>query len=112
MSKVKWPFGAADTKNYAYAATVALEIDNSKTRAVIAQMTGAANLTVTAVNGHVPEVGDEIMLEVSADGTNRVLTPSTGATGNAITITANKTFVITLRYNGTTWHVVSSLVTN
>ena len=107
---VRYPFGAADVQNIAAAAVMAATIKNSQTQLNIGELGAAGTLNLTL---H-PElsVGDELVIKVSADGTNRVLTLGTGITGNAITVTADKTFIITAKFDGTAFIVVSSLVTN
>lgn len=99
MSTIKYPMGAADQQSKAYAATIAATILNHLTALVIAQMTGNATLNLT-VDSQM-KVGAEVNVEVSADGTNRTLTPGTGMTGNAITVTASKSLLICYYYNGT-----------
>jgi hypothetical protein len=99
MSKVKWPFGIADSVAEDYAATIAVSIENTKTFLTIAQLTGAATLNLTPS----PEqkAGDELIVQVSADGTNRVLTWGTSMSGNAHTNTASKSFIHRFVYDGT-----------
>lgn len=99
MSKVKWPFGAADVVAPDYAATVAVTITNTKTLLTIGQLTGACTLNITPSAEQA--VGDELHVRVSADGTNRVITWGTGMSGNAHTNTASKTFVHRFVYDGT-----------
>lgn len=101
MSKPKFPFGPADVQSKAYAATIAATITDAKTYLNLAQMTGAATLNLT-VDPQL-EVGAELIVSVSADGTNRTLTPGTGMTGLAQTINANKSHVARYTFNGTSF---------
>jgi hypothetical protein len=107
---VNFPFGAADTQSKPYAATIPATIKNSKTIINIAQMTGAATLNLSL---H-PELkaGAVLIVKASADGTNRELTPGTGMTGNAYTIPASKSAVLTFEFDGTTFQNTSTILTN
>lgn len=106
MSKIKYPFGAADSQTKDYAATVAIAVDNTKTRVLIGQATGACTVNVTPSDEQ--SVGDTLNIETSADGTNRVFTWGTGLTGNAVTNTASKSFVHRFEYNGSSFLHVGS----
>lgn len=99
MKNPKYPFGACSELTEAYGATIAVDVDNSRSVLTIAQMTGAATLNLT-VDAEM-EVGSELFIKVSADGTNRTLTPGTGMTGTAQTITASKSFLLHYVYDGT-----------
>jgi len=111
MSKtLKWPFGPADSQSAAYSATIAASIANSRTELTIAQMTGAATLNLTI--GDEVEIGDELVVRVSADATNRVLTAGTGMTAPAFTVTASKSFVLTYCFDGTNFTLKSSAQIN
>ena len=108
--KVKWPFGKADQLAAAYAATIAVDVDNTKSVLTIAQMTGNATLNLT-VRSEI-EAGDELLIKVSADGTNRTLTPGTGMTGAAQTITANKSYLIRYVHDGSSFVHASTQLLN
>jgi hypothetical protein len=99
MSKPKFPFGAADAQSKAYAATIAATITDAKTFLTLGQLTGAATLNLT-VDPQL-EAGAELLIKTSVDGTNRVLTPGTGMTGTAQTLTANKSQLLVYVYDGT-----------
>lgn len=101
MSKVKYPFGAADTLSAAYAATIAVAIDNTETVLTIAQLTGAATLNLT--NNAELKAGNRLTILVSVDGTNRVLTHGTGLTGAATTLTASKSYALSYVFDGSTF---------
>lgn len=98
---IKYPFGPADEQSKAYASTITATITNRKTVLSLAQMTGAATLNLTVDAEVAP--GDELLIKVSADGTNRTLTPGTGFTGLAQTLTANKSYTIRYEYDGSTF---------
>lgn len=108
--KTNAPFGLVDAQNVAYGSTIAATIAEQETHLTIAQMTGASTLNLTV--GSEVKAGAKLVIMVSADGTGRALTLGTGLTGNAITVTANKTFVIVAERIGSSFVVTSSLVTN
>lgn len=103
MDHIKWPFGKADTQSKAYAATVSAGIKNSLTLLNIGTMTGDATLDLTVDSEQ--KVGDEVKVKVSADNNvgGRVLTPGTGMTGVAVTITQSKTWLLSYFYDGTSF---------
>lgn len=91
--KIMWPAGKPDVKSPAYAATVAVTIENRKTELNLA-LTGACtlDLTIDAEISRATAQGGTLQLVVSADGTNRVLTYGAGIDAPALTVLANKTF--------------------
>ncbi len=101
MTKVKFPFGAADNVSKDYAATVAITVDNTKTIATIGQATGACTVNLTIDENM--EDGAELILKTSADGTNRVFTWGTGMTGNAYTNNASKSAAHRFVYDGSSF---------
>lgn len=106
ITYVRYPFGKAEIQTVAAAAAIAATINNSMSLLTIGQMTAAGTLNLT-VNPET-EVGATLMVKVSADGTNRALTPGTGMTGAAVTITASKSFALTYRYDGSNYvHVAT-----
>ena len=93
------PFGAADIQSPAYAATLAATITNKGTILKPGTLTGAMTINLTldaALKG-----GEELLLELTADGTNRVVTFGTGFLMVALTVTASKTFAIQFTFDGT-----------
>ena len=102
--------GAADQQSKAYAAVIAATIQNHLTALVLAQMTGNATVNLT-VDSQM-KVGAEVNVEVSADGTNRTLTPGTGMTGNAVTITASKNMLLCYYWNGSAFIHKSTMTLN
>lgn len=109
-SYIRWPFGAAEKTSVAFAAVMAATINNSKTVLTLAQMTAAATLNLT-INSEM-EVGAELIIKVSVDGTNRVLTHGTGFTGAATTLTASKSYCLTYVYDGSTYLLKSTQLLN
>ena len=107
MSKVKFPFGAADVIAADAAAAIAVTISNNKTLLTISQMAAAGTLNLT-IDKDV-EKGAELHVRVSADGTNRVLTFGTGMTAVAHTNTASKTFHHTFVYDGSKFVKVAEI---
>ena len=104
-----YPFGAADVQTQkAYAAVIAATIKNSETIVPIAQMTGAATLNLT-IDSKVP-VGSNLLVKVSADGTDRVLTLGTGSTAGAQTIPASTTKNLLFKYDGTNFLLIGTFV--
>jgi len=109
MSFVKYPFGAADSQSLAFAAAIAATINNTKTVATIAQLTGAATLNLS-INTEMP-VGAELIVKVSADATGRTLTLGTGLTGNAQVLAISKSYSMKFEYDGTTFvHMSTNLL--
>ncbi len=107
---VKFPFGKADKKSVNYAAAMAVDIDNMETVLTIGQMTGAGTLNLN--NASEIEAGANLLIKVSVDGTNRVLTPGTGMTGKAETLTANKSYAISCKHDGSAFVVQSVFLLN
>lgn len=101
MSEVSYPFGPADVQTPAYAATIAVTVNNAKTLLNIAQLTGAATLNLT-IDGDLP-AGAELIVKAQSDGTARDLTPGTGMTGTAIAGVISKTKYATYVYDGSTF---------
>jgi hypothetical protein len=103
---VRFPFGKAEVANVAAGAAIAYATKNSKTILTIGEMGAAGTLNVSV---H-PEqaAGDELIVKVSADGTNRALTLGTGVTGNAYTVNANKSAVLTFVFDGASFVLTST----
>ena len=111
------PFGETENQSVAFAATVAATINDHQSVLTIAQATGALTLNLTV--GASVRRGSELLIQVSADGTGRVLTYGTGFTASqpTLTITASKTFVIACRVLNVTagvatYSVLSATVQN
>jgi len=104
-----YPFGKADVQaQLVYAAVLAATILNSETVLPIAQLTGAATLNLT-VDGNVP-VGSNLLVQVSADGTDRVLTFGTGSSAGAQTIPANTSKNLFFKYDGANFILMGTFV--
>lgn len=102
-----------DYQSPAYASSIALTIkDRSKTIVQVAQLTGALSLTANVGSSTTPPyVGDKIEFLFTSDGTNRVVTFSTGflPTGT-LTVTASKSASAVFMFNGTAWIELSRAV--
>lgn len=96
MSTIKSPFGASDSQTPAYAATLAVSIENDKTIITPGTLTGnlAMNLTIDSEVG----AGAEIIVILTADGTNRTFNPGTGFSSGAPTITIPLSTTVTANY--------------
>lgn len=111
MTKVTdlYPWGKADVQaQLAFAAILAATILNSETVLPIAQLTAAATLNLT-VDSNVP-VGSNLLVQVSADGTDHVLTFGTGANAGAQTIPAGTSKNLFLKYDGTNFILSGTFV--
>lgn len=108
---IKFPFGAAEKIAIAaFAAVMTAEINNTKAQITIPQMTAAATLNLT-VNAEMTQ-GADINIRVSVDGTNRVLTPGTGMTGLAVTLTASKSYNLCYEFDGSSYVHKSTMLLN
>jgi len=94
----KYKIGSATAETLAYAATIEINPSESKTIATVA-LTGNATLNIGATA--TPQVGDELIVKASSDGTARNLTFGTGFTAPALAGVINKTKVQTFVYDGT-----------
>jgi len=107
MEKIQWPFGDADLQTPAYAAALAVSIDNRKTVLAPAILTGNCTLNLTIASGL--RVGAELILKVKATG-SETLTPGTGMQGPAIAGTAGKTKVVPYQFDGTSFVAIAAAV--
>lgn len=99
--RVKYPFGKADSLSADYAATIEVAVENQESVLTIGQLTGAATLNLDVDAEMAP--GANLLIKTSVDGTNRVLTHGTGLTGAATTLTANKTYALSYKFDGSTF---------
>jgi len=99
LKRDNYPFGKADVISKAYGAAIAVDIDINETILTIGQMTGNATLNLT-VRSEVLE-GSNLTIKVSTDGSNRTLTPGTGMSGLAQVLTANKSYALSYKFDGT-----------
>lgn len=85
----------------AYAATIALTPNASKTYYNVAELTGNATINGTVSSS---EVGDEVVFMFDADGTNRTVTFGTGLAASAtLVVAADKVATASFVFNGTTF---------
>ncbi len=110
ITHVKYPFGKAERQNLASGAAINATVNNSEAILTIAQMTMAGTLNLS-INSEM-EAGSNLMVKVSADGTNRTLTLGTGLTGLAQTINAGKSYAIAFKYDGSTYIHTSTQILN
>ncbi len=97
MANEKYPFGNADHQQPAYAATITVDIVNSKTIIEPAILTG--NLTLN-VNAHSEQqVGDEVIVKVKTTATETT-TFGSGINGVALVGVAGKTKTKLFVYDG------------
>lgn len=88
MAEINFPFGAASVQAPAYAATLAVNIDNASTVLDLGTLTGATTVNLT-IGANVPD-GATLVLRAKSDGTARTVTLGTGFLGLAITGVINK----------------------
>lgn len=104
-----------DYQTPAYAATIALTIKPTAayTLAKCAQLTGAASITANVGSSTAPPyVGDELVMMFETDGTQRVVTFSTGfVSSGTLTIPANKKATVIAFFDGAAWRVTAREIT-
>lgn len=93
------PFGPADIQAPVYGATLAVTLTNKMTILKPGTLTGAMTINLTIDSSF--KGGEELLVELVADGTNRVVTFGTGFLMVALTVTASKTFAIQFTFDGT-----------
>ena len=107
MSKIKYPFGPADTVTTdTFASTMNVDVDNQKTFWKLPTMTGACTLTV-ATDDEV-QAGAELIIEALSDTTARTITFGTGFEGASLSGTISKANTIYCVYDGSAWQVQSA----
>ena len=93
----------------AFASTISVNLNASKTFVEPAQLTGA--VTINAVTANTQEY-DECQFIFSADATNRVVTFGTNfKTSGTVTVTASKYATVKFVFEGTYWVEVSRTIT-
>jgi hypothetical protein len=93
----------------AYATPTAVKPTEFRNLVQVGQLTGALTLTAATT---LSNIGDTLVFMFSADGTNRVVTFSTGfAVTGTLTVTASKLATASFVFNGTSWVEVSRAVT-
>jgi hypothetical protein len=85
-----------------YAASIALKLSEAKNYVKVGTLTGALSLTAETTR---PQIGDELTIMFTADGTQRTVTLSTGLTGSAATIVIpiSKQATFTAVFDGVSW---------
>lgn len=84
-----------------YAASLALKLSAAKTVVAVAQLTGALSITAEVTR---PQIGDELVILLNTDATQRIVTLSTGiAASGTITIPASKRASFTATFDGAAW---------
>jgi uncharacterized membrane protein len=93
----------------AYAATIAIRPNASITTVVVAQLTGAATITVSNTRSY---AGDILRIVFSADASIRVVTFGSGfQSAGTLSVAATKYGAATFIFNGTTWVEISRAAT-
>lgn len=104
-----------DYQTPAYAASIAITTKDtaSDTLVKVAQLTGALTLTAgVGTSTTPPMVGDRMTILLGTDGTQRIVTLSTGfISSGTVTIPASKFACVEAVFNGTAWQVVSREIT-
>jgi hypothetical protein len=103
--KIEVLFPSVETQTPAYAATIAVAVVQMHTNVAIA-LTGNATINTT-VDGEVT-TNAEMILKLTADGTDRVVTLGTGMSGSTINVPANSTVYALLKYDGTNFYAITS----
>lgn len=90
-----------DSLAVAYAATIALIPAAQRNYFEIGQLTGALTMTADTT---APFWGDTMVIQFNADGTNRVVTFSTGfATSGTLTVVASKFGNVSFMFTANGW---------
>jgi hypothetical protein len=100
-NEVMYPF--SEVQSPAYAATLAINVNQMDTFLQPATLTGAVTINLT-LNPKL-SAGAMLFLKATADGTNRVITLGTGfnAASTAITVTASTCFCRSFVFDGTSF---------
>ena len=95
------------SKTVTYGSTMSVAPDETREIVTIA-MTGDGTLSLSA--DAKPTLGDELILKVSSDGTARTLAFGTGFTAPSVSGAINKTKVLSLVYDGSTYIATAAAV--
>ncbi len=97
-NEVLFPF--SDKQQPAYAATLAVTIDQMETFLQPDELTG--NLTINLTIDESVTAGAKLYVKLDADGTNRTVTPGTGfdAAAPAVIVTADTVGFVSYVYDG------------
>jgi len=102
---VEVPFPISVKQNLiAFVAAITLEPKVQGNFLEVDTLTGATTLNVTT--GAEVGIGAEMVIKLTADGTNRVVTPGTNLAGTAVTVTASTTKYLLAKYNGSNWVLI------
>lgn len=104
---IKFPMGDADVQTLEDAATIALEVNNTKTIASVS-LSQASTINVTP-NAELP-AGSELHLKVTSDATGRDVTLGNNITGPTLSGTASKTKVASFIYDGSAFLQSGALI--
>lgn len=103
----KYQLGSAVAFAIAYATEMKAKV--SESRSIISiNLTGAGELSLDTESK--PQVGDEVILKVSSDGTARDLTFGTGFTAPTLAGVISKTKVQSFVYDGTSFIATGTAV--
>lgn len=102
-----YKIGSTTTLAIPYAAAMSAKVSNSRTIIAIA-LTGAGTLNLDAAAK--PQIGDEMIVKASSDGTARDLTFGTGITGPVLAGAINKTKVQSFVYDGSAFIATGAAV--
>lgn len=103
----KYQLGSAVAFDIAYATEMKAKV--SESRSIISiNLTGAGELSLDTESK--PQVGDEVILKVSSDGTARDLTFGTGFTAPTLAGVISKTKVQSFVYDGTSFIATGTAV--
>ncbi len=103
---VRWPTGLADYNALTYAATMAIEVRNSKNIIYVA-LTGNLTLNLETTISLAPQTvtknierfpGDEIVFVFLGSGGARTVTFGTGILGTAVVVGSGKNHIVTAEY--------------
>lgn len=108
--KIKYPTGAATELAPAYAATISCDVWNNKTIVTPAQLTG--NTTLQLVPDAELEIGAEVTVTFTADGTNRTVSAGSNLLGLSIAVNADKVVTSRFEWNGTKFVHISNIANN
>jgi hypothetical protein len=102
-------FPSCDHQTPAYAATLAVSVNESDTILEPAQLTG--NVTINLTAGSALKKGERLKVIISSDGSARTVTLGTLFLGPGLTTTASKKHSATYIWNGTNFVADAAWVT-
>lgn len=96
--RIKFPVGAATVLTPAYAAAITCDAWNNKTQIAPGQLTG--NTTFNLIPDPEIELGAEVSVKFTADGTNRTVSLGANLQGLSISVNANKIVAAQFEWDG------------